>query len=104
MRVGQMAKTMAQPSSTMFFNNVSVLLSLIASPKHPQSLMGLAMANHSVTTVMIAMKTSVIFDTTRRLMASRMNTPKQNSKADKTTEAPNVIQSGTMPCHANASR
>ena len=63
---GHHATTAAIISRAMFFSNVAWLLSFSASPKHPQSLMGLAMASHRVTSVMTAIRASVRRDTSRR--------------------------------------
>lgn len=102
--IGHMANTMEQANSTMFFNSVSMLVSFTASPKQPQSLMGLAMANQSVIPIINIIKINATFETMRLRMASKMKMPNENSKADKATDAVSVSQPGARPCHDNASR
>ena len=63
---GQCATMRAQTSSTTFFQNVCQLVSTNASPKHPQSLMGLAKANQSVSGVITSMIITIRFDVSRR--------------------------------------
>ena len=73
---------MAHTSSTTFFQNVCQLVSTSASPKHPQSLMGFSMANHSVSGVITAIISNISLDVSRRRIANSRKTPKQNSTAD----------------------
>ena len=85
----------AMASSTAFFQNVCQLVSTTASPKHPQSLTGLAKASHSVSGVMTRKSISVSSDTMRRRMASNRNVPSENSNADNNMAAPSVMASCT---------
>ena len=62
------------------------------------------MTSQSVTIVIATMNVSVILDTSRLRIANRINTPRLNSMADNPTEEANVIQSGTIPWHDNASK
>ena len=66
MSLGHQATTTAQPNSRMFFQNVCQLVSTTASPKHPQSLMGLASASHSVRGVITAIISNISLDVSRR--------------------------------------
>ena len=70
-------------------------MSTSASPKQPQSLMGLAMASHSVSSVITTMRTITISDTRRRRMAKSRQMPRKNSADDCTTETASVTKSGT---------
>ena len=104
MRSGHTATTAEAVSRTTFFHSVCQLVSFTASPKQPQSFTGLATANHSVTTVITAMKASTMRDTCLRLMANSRNTPKQNSSAERLSEAASVSQSPTYCARPRASR
>ena len=88
------AMSSAQVSRTAFLQKVCQLVSTSASPKHPQSLMGLAMASHSVSGVSIRSQPSMMRVTTRLRMANNRHTPSQNSAADSKTEAVRVMKSG----------
>ena len=76
----------------------------MASPKHPQSLTGLAIHSHSDTTVMKAISSRVSRDTVRRWMAISRKTPRQNSKADSRMESVRAIHSGIRPGSDSALR
>ena len=80
----------AAASSIMFLPKVCQLVSLRASPKHPQSLTGFARAIHTVVAVIIAMKRRMVFDTSLLLMAKSSRMPRLNSKAARITDAPSV--------------
>ena len=95
---------MAQASNTTFFQNVCQLVSTMASPKHPQSLMGLAKASHNVTAVMMSINSKATFDIRRRRMANSRQMPTPNSTADSNTDAHSVMKSGTSCCMCSASR
>ena len=85
----------AHASSTTFLANVCQLVSTTASPKHPQSLIGLATAIHRVRGVIRSIISSTSSDTRRRRMAKSRQMPIPNSMADNRMEAPNDIKSGT---------
>ena len=72
-----------------------MLLSTMASPKHPQSETGSAMAVHTVMAVITTMKSSITADVALRLMAKSMNMPNENSIADSAIDEHSVSQSGT---------
>ena len=95
---------MAMASSTTFFQNVCQLVSFTASPKQPQSLMGLAMASHSVSGVNTAIMSSSRRDVARRCMAKSRQMPMPNSTADMATEAAMVMKSGAYCARCHASR
>jgi len=101
---GHFISTAAHANSTMFLTRVCVLVSFTASPKHPQSLTGLAMATHRVTMVMPAINSSDSSDTRRRRMANRMKMPSENSNADKIIDRAKVTVSGTTETMPNAPR
>ena len=101
--VGLHATRAAQARSTTFLASVSPLVSLMASPKQPQSLTGLSTKIHTVRAVMTAMNASVSLLTTRRQMARSMSIPIQNSTALSATEAARVAQSGMAPATPMAS-
>lgn len=82
---GHRATIITAMSSTMFFPKVCQFVRWMASPKQPQSVMGLNIASHAVMSVITAMKTSMSFDTWRRLMASSMNMPRENSSPASST-------------------
>ena len=88
----------------MFFRKVCALESLTASPKHPQSLTGLATQSQSETAVMKSMNTTMMRDTARRLMAKSSKMPRQNSKADSPTEAVRASQSGIRSSSSRAAK
>ena len=104
MSAGRRASTTAKASKTTFFQNVSQLDSLMASPKQPQSLMGSAMASHSVSGVNTAMMSSSRRDVARRWMANSRQMPMPNSTADIATDAASVRMSGTYWARCHASR
>ena len=85
-----------------FLTRVSSLLNLMASPKHPQSFTGLAMAIQMVMSVMMTMINSNILDISLLLIPNRMNMPMENSIVERATEAVRVIQSGTSPASPSA--
>ena len=95
MRSGCHATMAAQASSTRFLAKVCPLVSFSASPKQPQSSMGLATKSQSVTSVITTMKTSVSRDAKRRWIAKSRKIPRQNSKAESPTDEASVSQSGT---------
>ena len=66
MSLGHLTTTSAHASSTTFFQNVCQLVSTTASPKQPQSLMGLASASQSVSGVITAMISNISLDVSRR--------------------------------------
>ena len=82
----------ASSSRTTFLKKVCQLVSTMASPKHPQSLMGLAMASHSVSGVMTSIISSASIAISRLRMAKSRQMPTVNSKADSRTETPRVIR------------
>ena len=92
--VGHRQMMRAAASSTTFFQKVCQFVSTIASPKQPQSLMGLVIASHSVRAVMTTMMASVSFETSRLWMANSRQMPIINSTASSNTDAPNVRKSG----------
>ena len=94
MSSGQRVTMTAIASSTTFFQNVCQLVSTTASPKHPQSLTGLATASHSVSGVITSMTNSTSLDTSRLRMANIRQMPSTNSMADSSTLAPSVMRSG----------
>ena len=95
---------MAMASSATFFQNVCQLVSFTASLKQPQSLMGLAMASHSVSGVNTAMTSSSRREVARRCMAKSRQMPMPNSAADMATEAASMMKSGTYCASYHASR
>ena len=95
---------MAAANSTTFFQNVCQLVSTSASPKQPQSLIGLAIASHSVSSVITTMRISTISDTRRRRMAKSRQMPRKNSADDCTTETASVTKSGTTEARPQAVR
>ena len=74
--------------------SVCMLVSITASPKHPQSETGSAMAIHTVIAVIAIMKSSIAADVALRLMAKSMNMPSENSTADSAIDEHSVSQSG----------
>ena len=69
--------------STKFLKNVSQLVSLTASPKHPQSATGFQMAIHNVSRVItdinnIATVENTLFHTPKRSSNPRSNSPPQS--------------------------
>lgn len=58
-------------NNSTFFQNVSQLVNTKASPKHPQSDIGLAKANHNVTAVINSMKNILNTDASLRLIPKR---------------------------------
>ena len=85
----------AMSSSTTFFQKVCQLVSTMASPKHPQSLMGLAMASHSVSRVMTTMMPTSSLETSRLWMAKSRQIPMRNSTIERMTAAHNIRLSDT---------
>ena len=73
---------MAQTNNMIFFSSVCPLVSLIASPKQPQSFIGLAHTNHMVNNVMMTINAKQTREISLRRMAKRRNTPMQNSRLD----------------------
>ncbi len=65
--------------SATFFQNVAQLEIISASPKHPQSETGSAMAIHAVRGSMTHITPSANIDTHLRKQPKSMNTPMQNS-------------------------
>lgn len=94
MQRGYFHTVTAAAISIMFLMNVSQFVSFIASPKHPQSLTGLAMAIHKVITVIMLMNTNIILETICLLIAKSMNTPKQNSSEERRMDEISVKMSG----------
>ena len=93
---GHFHTTMAAPSSITFFHSVCQLVSTSASPKQPQSLIGLLKASQSVSGVITTMMASTSLDTMRRLMANSKQMPKKNSVAANSTDEASVVKSGIM--------
>ena len=77
--------TMAAARRTMFFASVAVLLSMMTSPKHPQSGTGSAMAMYTVRAVMAAMRRRVKRAVLFFFMAKRMHAPRVNSMVERMT-------------------
>ena len=96
--------TAAHAMSIMFFISDCILVSLIASPKHPQSFIGFAIVNHIVMAVIMHMNANIILEHILRLMANSMNIPSENSSPDIATDVVSVIQSGIMPAIPTAPR
>ena len=94
--MGQMATTTAAASSTTFFQNVCQLVSTMASPKQPQSLMGSVNASQSVNGVIIAMMITERRELNLRLMAKSRKMPMQNSVAETPIESASVAKSGSV--------
>lgn len=94
MQSGRFHKMMAIASKMMFLTKVSPLLSLMASPKQPQSLTGFAITIHRVRSVMQIITNNNILVTIRLRMAKSNRIPKLNSIVDKKTEKVSVAQSG----------
>ena len=92
--MGRLTTTMAAKSSTTFFQNVCQLVSTMASPKQPQSLMGSVSANQSVSGVITIRMARMALDVNRLRMANSRKMPRQNSVADSATESPSVTRSG----------
>ena len=86
-RSGHKATMTAHADSTTFFQNVIQLLRWTASPKQPQSEIGFAMASHSVSGVINAMRNSEMRVTRRRWMAKSRQMPNVNSNAASPTAA-----------------
>lgn len=101
---GRQAMTAVQASSTMFLSSVWPLVRCMASPKHPQSLTGLAIHSQSVTNVITTMNTSDILEADRLWMAKSRKMPRQNSIAESSTEVPKVKMDGTYCASESASR
>ncbi len=101
---GHFAITTAHANKMMFFISVCVLVSTMASPKHPQSFTGLATAIHKVSTVMTTITAVTMRLTIRRCMANKRYMPKANSKAANITDAVSVAQSGIHGVSPMASR
>ena len=87
---GSLHTMMAAASRIMFFASVCQLERISASPKHPQSFTGSATAIHTVIIVITAMKASTSRLTMRRLMAKSRKMPRQNSTAERRTDAESV--------------
>ena len=87
---GHLHTTMEAASSTMFLRSVSPLVSFNASPKHPQSFTGSAIAIHTVMAVITVMKASISLDTSLRRMAKSRRIPSDSSTAACSTEALSV--------------
>ena len=85
----------AATSKTIFLINVCVLVRCMASPKQPQSCIGLLTVNHNVTAVITAMKSKEILLANRRRMAKRSITPSVNSMAERAIDTISCAQSGT---------
>ena len=66
------------------------MVSTMASPKHPQSLIGSVSASHSVSSVMTLISTTRNLETRRLWMAKSRQMPIRNSMAEMVTEAPSV--------------
>ena len=92
---GHRAIAAVHARSTMFLASVCALVSVIASPKQPQSFTGSATYIHTVTAVITTMSAASTFDTARRLMANITSTPSVNSIAASATAPHRVSQSGT---------
>ena len=101
---GHLATMIAAASSTTFFHSVCQLVSTMASPKQPQSLMGLASASHSVSGVIISRMTTIILEVSLRLMAKSMKMPRQNSRAARATESISDTMSGIHSPRCKACR
>ena len=99
---GRHATSVAHAISTMFFSSVSPLVSLSASPKHPQSFTGSAMYIHTVSAVITLIRASVSFDTMCLRTAKSMNTPSENSRAPSAIATITSAQSGRMSFSAIA--
>ena len=80
----------AAQSSTTFFHSVCQLVSTSASPKQPQSVMGLVSASQRVSGVIMIITASTTFDTSRRLMAKSRQMPRMNSTVARITAAGSV--------------
>ena len=68
---------------TTFFQKVAQLEMTHASPKHPQSATGSAMAIHSVSGSITAMKSSTMTGEKRRKLPVTRNTPVMNSRVNR---------------------
>ena len=93
-----------QAKSTMFLMSVSTFVSIIASPKHPQSDTGFAIAIQTVMAVIIAMKANISFDVACRRIAKRVKIPNENSTAASPIAMMSVSQSGMKLANPKASR
>ena len=76
----------------------------MASPKHPQSLMGSQPQSHTVMAVMMAMKATITRPTFLLRMAKSRKTPRQNSTAESRTLVVSVAQEGAYCSRWSASR
>ena len=90
MSMGHRHVTTAHASRIIFLPKLCQPVSTIASPKHPQSLTGSAMASQSVSGVNSAITASVSLDVNLRLMAKSMLMPSRNSTADDATDRARV--------------
>ena len=92
--------TTSMASMTMFFQKVAALDSMIASPKHPQSLTGSAIHIYSVSAVMTAMKMAVSLIAMRLKHPRSIMTPAINSAMASAPASSAITLSGSAMCHA----
>ena len=102
--MGHFATIAEHASKMIFLIKVWVFVSLIASPKHPQSFTGFANAIQMVIIVIITIKAKTIFEIILRLMAKRRKTPSESSRVASSMEAVRVAKSGTNVAIPRVSR
>ena len=97
-------KNTVDASSKIFLAKVCPFVSLMASPKQPQSLTGLKRKIHNVTNVMKHMKTAESLVTMSLRIPTSRRIPRQNSRVDTVSEAMSVIHCGTNDSKDKAPR
>ena len=92
---GYFLTTTAAANRIRFLMKVCQLVSTMASPKQPQSVMGSVSASQNVNNVMITSMIRTILDTNLRRIAKSRQMPRINSRAESATDAESVMKSGT---------
>ena len=94
----------AASNKKQFFQKVCQLVNTTASPKQPQSDIGLSIANHKVSGVITPIISSMNKGVVRLRMPNNRYTPKQNSIIACNTDAKNGKNAGTNEVQPKASR
>ena len=94
----------AANNKTIFFQKVCQLVNTTASPKQPQSDIGLSIANHRVSGVITPMIISINKVVVRLRMPNNKYTPRQNAIIACNTDAKNGRNAGTNAAQPKASR
>jgi hypothetical protein len=91
-------------NKSTFFPKVSQLVKVTASPKHPQSDIGLERANHKVSGVITPMISTTNKVVILLRIPNKRYTPKQNSTIACNTDARNGRKAGTEAAQPKTSK